>query len=173
MRWMDMSLSKLQELLMDREAWRATVHGVAKTWTRLSNWTELIYLYLWGFPAGTSGKESPASAGDIRDMGSILGLEDPLKEEMATHSSILAWKNPMDRGTFQAIVPGSQRLTHDWSDSTHMLLYLYWHNFPQATLITILSELWLSSLSPIYIIKTLKHQTFQNCKESNTPKIFV
>ena len=39
-------------------------------------------------------KNPPANAGDIRDMGSTPGLEDPLEEGMATHSSILAWRIP-------------------------------------------------------------------------------
>ena len=69
MRWlegitnsMDMSLSKLQELVIDREAWHAVIHGVSKSWTLLSNWTELreslysklltlsTYLLLWFGP---------------------------------------------------------------------------------------------------------------------------
>ena len=50
-----------------------------------------------GFPGGSDGKESACNAGDL---GSVLGWEHPLEEGMATHSSILAWRIPMDRGAW-------------------------------------------------------------------------
>ena len=45
-----------------------------------------------GFPGGSMGKESTCNSKDTGDAGSISRLEDPLEKEMATHSSILAWK---------------------------------------------------------------------------------
>jgi len=104
MRWLDgctdsmgMGLCGLQKLVMDREAWRGAVHGVAKSRTRLSwNWTENDAF--GGFPSGSVLKSLPANAGDTGDMGSIPGWEDPLEEEMATHFSILAWRIPWTEG---------------------------------------------------------------------------
>ena len=81
----DMSLSKLLEMVKDREAWRASVHGVAKSWTWFK-WLNNNYVPL------------------ERDLGLISGLGYTLKEGMATHSSILAWRIPMDRGNWRATV---------------------------------------------------------------------
>ena len=58
-------------------------------------------------------KNLPANAGDTKDAGSIPGREDPLEEEMATHSSILVWRIPWteEPGGLQSM--GSQRVGHD------------------------------------------------------------
>ena len=55
-------------------------------------------------------KNPPANEGDARDVGSILGLEDPLEKGMATHSSILAWRTE-EPGRLQSV--GLQRVRHN------------------------------------------------------------
>ena len=66
-----------------------------------------------GLPRWSSDKEPLANAVDTRDGGSIQGWEDPLKKEMATHSSILAWETPWteEPGRLQSM--GSQRIRQD------------------------------------------------------------
>ena len=66
---MDMSLVKLRELVMDREAWHAAIHGVTKSWTGLSNFHFTCILQFTvinkTFPGGSVVKNLPANAGDL------------------------------------------------------------------------------------------------------------
>ena len=66
----------------------------------------------WGFPGGSMVKHLPANAGHTRDSGWIPGSGRLLEEEMATHSSILIWRNPWT-GELQST--GLQGVRHDWA----------------------------------------------------------
>ena len=72
-----------------------------------------------GFPGGSDGKVSVHNAADPVQS---LGQEDPLEKEMATHSSILAWRSPWTEEPRRLQSTGSQRVAHDWPTS----LYLTW-----------------------------------------------
>ena len=100
-------MSELQELVMDREAWHAAIHRVAKSRTRLSDWTEQF-----------SGKASQNV--DIR---SFKGqVEFNREKAMATHSSTLAWKIPWMEGPGRLQSMGSLGVGHDWVTSLYFSL---------------------------------------------------
>ena len=70
-------------------------------------------LFPTGFAGGAVGKNPPASAGNTRDAGWIPGLGGSLEEEMATHSSILAWKIPRTEKPGRLQSMESQRVRHN------------------------------------------------------------
>ena len=77
---------------MDRGAWWVTVHRVTKSQTRLSNYHFHFQMLSWTSEVALLVKNPPVNAGDKRDPGFISGSGSFLKEGMATHSSILAWR---------------------------------------------------------------------------------
>ena len=83
-------------------------------WTSLGRWfdsgSKEVALVALGFPGVSDGKVSACNMGDP---GLIPGSEDPLEKEMATHSSILAWKIPWMEEPGGLLSRGSYRVGHD------------------------------------------------------------
>ena len=74
--------------------------------------------------SGLVVQNPPANAGDIRDAGSIPGSGRSLEKEMATYSSFLAWRIPMDRGAWRATVHG---VAKSWTGlSNFTLTFTFW-----------------------------------------------
>ena len=72
-------------------------------------------------------KNPPANAGDVRDAGSVLSLEDALEEEMATSSSILAWRIPWteEAGGLQSMGCKESDMTEQLNYHYHICVYVY------------------------------------------------
>ena len=98
----------------------------------------LSYKCTVGFPGGALVKNSAANAGDVRDGVWSLSWEDPLEEEMTTHSSILAWKIPWTEEPHGLPSMGSQVVRHDWAHTNtqmyrrtngeHLSIHTLWPN---------------------------------------------
>ena len=97
---MDMSLSKLWEMVKDREAWCASVQGATKSWMRLSNWTTIFTM---GFPGGP-GEKNPAPMQKIWIPS--LVQEDFLGERNGSPLQSSCMGNPIDKGAWWATVHG-------------------------------------------------------------------
>ena len=189
----------------DGGAWWAAVHDVAKSWTRLSNFTFFFTFMHWRrkwqptpvfLPGESQGRgslvgchlrgrtESDTTEVTLQQQHSLLrasllaqmvknlpamwetwlqtlGWEDPLEEGMATLSSILVWRTPIDRGAQRASVHGIERVRRDWAtkpkhkpywNHNHCLSHRYNHHLPKLSPTPLL--LW--PLFCVSVVRTLK-----------------
>ena len=83
----------------------------------------LFYILLFNFGGFPGGSEVKASAWMRKTQVQSLGREDPLEKEMATHSSILAWRIPWREEPGRLQFLGSQRVGHDWATSLSLSLW--------------------------------------------------
>ena len=100
-----------------------------------------------GFPGDSDGNESACNAGEL---GLILGWGDPLEEGMATHSSILAWRTPLDRGAWRATVHGVSEsdMTERLSTAVPYMSALLSQWVPPSASLTVSASLFSVSASP-------------------------
>ena len=111
---LEMSFENMERLAFILECF-ILLFTINKNITQISILLLLLFLSnnIRDFPGDSVVRNSPANAGDARDLGWIPGLEDPLEKEMATYSSILAWKIPWteEPGGLQSM--GLQRVRDD------------------------------------------------------------
>ena len=74
-----------------------------------------IYIYICTFQVVLVVENLPANAGEVRDADSVLGWEDSLEEDLATHSTILAWRISWTEKPGRLQSMGLQRVGHDWA----------------------------------------------------------
>ena len=90
--------------------------GCPRVWPKLLPVLHLLWPCAdWGFPAGSETKKSACNAGDRVQS---LGQEDPLEKEVATHSSVLAWRIPWTENSGGLLTMGSQRVGLVWGTTT-------------------------------------------------------